>query len=79
MHANAHWRKMQSNAINELNQPQLTFATPTLAGTKLYPDCLMMFSAESQWAQADLSPQRHPQLHLNPNRRFECSQRTSLN
>lgn len=33
---------MQSNAINEPNQPKLPFAASTLAGTKLYPDCLVM-------------------------------------
>lgn len=57
--------KMQSNAINELNQPQLTFATPTLAGTKLYPDCLMISSSaeKAKGPKLTLSPQRHPQLH----------------
>lgn len=33
---------MQSNAMIECRQPELTFAASTLTGTKLYPDCLVI-------------------------------------
>lgn len=60
---------MQSNAIIELKQPELTFAASTLAGTKLYPDCLVM-NPTAEKAKVGLSSPPPP-CHLHPHFHFK--------